>query len=156
MKCGQVPGCLFHENRADHDLKFLGVRRNFARILSNLTEKYVIKSDLKKKLLSIRALLFSNQSMLGAIFAQIFRKFYKVLRDFAWIKGRIKGGIFPGPPTARSPRWWNLIVSNKILVWKIVVVQKRYNSAIIFLCCVKYQGPPTATGLSTSLTVCQF
>jgi len=32
--------------------------------------------------MSIRAPLFSNQSMLDAIFAQIFREFQKVLRDF--------------------------------------------------------------------------
>ena len=33
--------------------------------------------------MSIRVPLFSNQSMLGTIFAQIFREFQNVLRDFA-------------------------------------------------------------------------
>ena len=28
-------------------------------------------------------------------------------------------GNCPGPPAARGPPWWNLFVSNKILVWKI-------------------------------------
>jgi len=57
--------------------KFLGVRRNFARIIPNLPKKYFKKSDVQKKQLfmSIQAPLFSNQSMLGAIFAQVFRKF---------------------------------------------------------------------------------
>ena len=31
----------------------------------------------------------------------------------------------------------------------------RIQLYIIFLCCVKYQGPPTAIDFSTSLTVCQ-
>ena len=64
--------------------KCLGVRRNFAQIIPNLPEKYFKKSSScqfgrrvifkKKKLfMSIRAPLFSNQSMFGAIFAQIFR-----------------------------------------------------------------------------------
>jgi len=35
--------------------------------------------------MSIPVPLFLNQSMLGVIFAQIFRDFYKVLRDFARI-----------------------------------------------------------------------
>ena len=35
--------------------------------------------------MSIRAPFFSNQSMLGAIFAQIFREFVKVRRDFSRI-----------------------------------------------------------------------
>jgi len=35
--------------------------------------------------MSIRVPLFSNQRMLGAIFAQIFRVFQNVLRDFARI-----------------------------------------------------------------------
>jgi len=33
---------------------------------------------------------------------------------------------------------------------------QEYNSIIMFLCCVKYQGPPMATDFSTSLTVYQF
>ena len=66
--------------------KILGVRRNFAQILPNLLEKYFKKVSSHKKLfVSIRAPLVSNQTMLGAIFAQIFREFYKVLRDFSLI-----------------------------------------------------------------------
>jgi len=50
-------------------------------------EKYLKeKSDLQEKLfMSIRAPLCSNQSMLGAIFSQIYREFYQVLRDFVRI-----------------------------------------------------------------------
>jgi len=33
---------------------------------------------------------------------------------------------------------------------------QEYNSAIIFLSCVKYQEPPTAIDFSTSLTARQF
>jgi len=68
--------------------KFLEVRWNFARIIQNLPEKYFTLCDLKKRFLiraqcdlqkklfmSIRAPLFSNQTMLGAIFAQIFSEF---------------------------------------------------------------------------------
>jgi len=55
--------------------KFLGVRRYFAWILPNLPEKCFKKSDLKKIFVSIRAPLFSNQRMLGVIFAQIFEDF---------------------------------------------------------------------------------
>ena len=29
------------------------------------------------------------------------------------------GGNCPRPPAGRGPPWWNLFVSNKILVWKI-------------------------------------
>jgi len=49
----------------------------------------------------------------------------------------------PGPPAARGPPWWNLFVSNKILVWKISWFRSdtRLQLYIIFLCCVKYQGP---------------
>jgi len=50
--------------------KYLGVGRNYARILQNLPEKYVKSMTFKKKrFMSFRALLFSNQSMLGTIFA---------------------------------------------------------------------------------------
>ena len=58
--------------------KFLGVRRNFARIFPNLPEKYSASEQVtsnKKLFMSIRAPLFLNQSMLGTIFAQIFREF---------------------------------------------------------------------------------
>jgi len=101
--------------------KFWGMRRNFARILPNLPKKYFKRSDLQKKLfMSIREPLFSNQSMLAAIFAQIFRKFSKVLRDFAWIlwdfvrifiKSKLLGCSFiPCTPasytSARGPKPW--------------------------------------------------
>ena len=79
--------------------KIMGVWvwRNFAWILPNLPEKYFNISDLQKKnlgqfgrhviykkmfFISIRVPLFSNQSMLGAISAQIVKEFYKFLRDF--------------------------------------------------------------------------
>ena len=52
----------------------------------------------------------------------------------------------------------NLFVSNKILVWKSSWFRSdtRIQLYVIFLRCVKYQGPQTATDLSTSLTVYQF
>jgi len=43
--------------------------------------------------------------------------------------GRTKGGNggnCPGPSAARRPPWWHLFVLNKIFLWKIVVIQKRY------------------------------
>jgi len=43
--------------------------------------------DLQKLFVSIRALLFSKQSMLSAFFALIFGEFYKVLKDFSRILG---------------------------------------------------------------------
>jgi len=57
--------------------KFLGVPRNFSRILPNLPEKYFkkVSSPQKKLFMSIRLPLLLNQTMLGAIFAQIFREF---------------------------------------------------------------------------------
>jgi len=50
---------------------------------SQLSRKKSNKNHLQK--MSIRAPFFSNQSMLGAIFAQIFREFVKVRRDFSRI-----------------------------------------------------------------------
>jgi len=41
--------------------------------------------------MSFWAPFFSNQSMLGAIFAHIFREFVKVFRDFAWFLGILPG-----------------------------------------------------------------
>ena len=43
--------------------------------------------------MSIRAPIFSNQSMLGAIFVQIFREFQKVLKDFPGFQ-RILPGFY--------------------------------------------------------------
>ena len=53
------------------------------------------------------------------------------------------GGNCPGPPAARGIRWWNLFVSNKILVWKISWIRSdtRMQLYVIFLCCIKHQGP---------------
>ena len=51
-------------------------------------------------------------------------------------QGRIKGGamgvIAPGPPLQGAPPWWNLFVSNKLLVWKIFVIQKRYKNTTLY------------------------
>ena len=61
-------------------------------------------------------------------------------------QGRIKGGatgaIAPSSRPQRVLPWWNLFVSNKILVWKISWFRSdtRIQLYIIFLCCVKYQG----------------
>jgi len=72
-------------------------------------------------------------------------------------QGRIKGGtmgaIAPGPPLEGGPPWWNLFVSNKILVWKIPWFRSdtRMQLYIIFLCCVECQGLPTGID---SLQVC--
>jgi len=52
--------------------KILGLQKKVGRYVKNL-------------FMSIRVPLFSNQSMLGAIFAQIFWVFQNVLRYFAWI-----------------------------------------------------------------------
>jgi len=60
--------------------KFLGVRRNFARILPNLPEKYFKKSDLQKN--QFERYNFLNQNMSGAVFAQSFRRFLKILPRF--------------------------------------------------------------------------
>ena len=57
----------------------------------------------------------------------VFFNFY-----FASHQGRIKGaqrGDCPGPPVAKGPPWWNLFVSNKILVSKIFVIQ---NNSILY------------------------
>ena len=37
------------------------------------------------------------------------------------------GGNCPGPSAPRGPSWWHSFVLNKIFVWKIVVIQKRYS-----------------------------
>ena len=69
-----------------------------------------------------------------------------------------RGAIAPGPRCKGDPLWWNLFVSNKILVWKISWFRSdtRIQLYIIFLCCVKYPRPPTAADFFTSLTVCHF
>ena len=59
----------------------------------------------------------------------VFFNFY-----FASHQGRIKGaqrGDCPGPPAAKGPPWWNLFVSNEILVSKIFVIQKRYKNTTL-------------------------
>ena len=70
----------------------LGFRSIFARIFPNLPEK-----NPKKVLHAVLGAIFSNQSMLGAIFAhifrvfpQIFRDFVKVFKDFAQISTKSK------------------------------------------------------------------
>ena len=67
-------------------------------------------------------------------------------------------GQLPQAPAGRGPPWWNLFVSNIILLWKIPWFRSdtRIQLYIIFLCCVKYQGPPTGIDFSTSLTFCQI
>jgi len=51
-------------------------------------------------------------------------------------QGRIKveqRGHFPRPPPAtRGPPGWSLLVSNKILVWKIFGIQKRYKNTTLY------------------------
>jgi len=45
------------------------------------------------------------------------------------------GSNCPGPSPPRRTPWWHLFVLNKIFVWKIVVIQKRYkNTYSIFRC----------------------
>jgi len=68
------------------------------------------------------------------------------------------GSNLPRPPAGRGTPWWNLFVSNKILVSKIPWFRSdtRIQLYILFLCCVKYQGPLTAIDFSTSLTFCQI
>ena len=63
--------------------QIFGVAKEFCPNSPNFPEKNQTKVTSKKK--SIRAPFFSNQSMLGAIFAQIFKEFVKVLRDFSQI-----------------------------------------------------------------------
>jgi len=61
------------------------------------------------------------------------------------IRSRATGAITQGTPPQGGHPWWNLFISNKILVWKIFATQKlqytRIQLYIIFLCCVKYQRP---------------
>jgi len=81
--------------------QIFGGAKEFFLDSPKLAREILQKSDLQKKLLlsiqalcdlqklfvSIRALLFSNQSMLSAFFALIFVEFYKVLKDFSRILG---------------------------------------------------------------------
>jgi len=48
----------------------------------------------------------------------------------ARLRGR-NGGNCPGPPTKRGLPWSHWFVSNKILVWKIFVIQKRYKNTTL-------------------------
>jgi len=47
------------------------------------------------------------------------------------------------PPLQGGPPWWNLFVSNKLLVWKIFVIQKRYKNTTILISYVvlSIEGP---------------
>jgi len=57
----------------------------------------------------------------------------KNLRDSQGrIKGEETGAIAPGPPLQRGPPWWNLFVSNKILAWKIFVIQNRCKNTTLY------------------------
>ena len=52
-------------------------------------------------------------------------------------QGRIKGGgvtgaIAPSPGLQGGPPWWHLFVLNKIFVWKIVVIYKKYNNTTLY------------------------
>jgi len=101
--------------------KFLGVRRNLAWILPNMPEKYFKISDLQKRtnlfipirasfmsIWSLRTPLFSNQSMLDAICAQMlqsFRKFPEILPGFYGISpGFCQIKTFGGAIAAPAPR----------------------------------------------------
>jgi len=61
-----------------------------------------------------------------------------------WVQGRIKGGgnggKYPGIPAARGPPWWNLFVANKLHVWKIFVIQKRYNNTTVYYIALSIRG----------------
>jgi len=41
------------------------------------------------------------------------------------------GGNCPGPPAAKRPPLWNLFVSNKKVIWKILMIQKRYKNTTL-------------------------
>ena len=56
------------------------------------------------------------------------------LQLMAGTRAGLRGGNgdnCPGPPAARGPPWWNLFVSNKILVWKIFVIQKWHKNTTL-------------------------
>ena len=74
-------------------------------------------------------------------------------------QGRIKGGNEGNcsePPLEGGPRDEIYLFQTKYSFEKFRDSEaiQEYNS--IFLCCVKYQGPPTAINFSTSLTFCQI
>ena len=77
-------------------------------------------------------------------------------------QGRIKGGatgeIAPGPPLQEGPRDEIYLFQIKCSFEKFSWFwsDSRIQLYIIYLCCVKHQGSPTATDFSASLTVCQF
>jgi len=48
------------------------------------------------------------------------------------IKWGATGEIAPGPPLQGGPPWWNLFVSNKMLIWKMFVSQKRYKNTTLY------------------------
>jgi len=62
-----------------------GGAKEFCPDVPKLARKILDLQKNKKLFMSIRVPLLSNQSMLVAIFAPIFKEFWKVLRDFARI-----------------------------------------------------------------------
>ena len=72
--------------------QIFGVAKDFCPNSPKLAQKNSKRVTSKEKLsMSFWAPFFSNQSMLGAIFAHIFREFVKVFRDFAWFLGILPG-----------------------------------------------------------------
>ena len=77
-------------------------------------------------------------------------------------QGRIMGGatgaIARGPPPQGGPRDEIYLLQTKHSFEKFRDSEEiqEHNSTIIFLYCIKYQGPPTVSDFSTNLTVCQF
>jgi len=67
------------------------------------------------------------------------------------------GAIVPPPPLQGGPRDEIYLFQIKYSFEKFCDSEaiQEYNSNI-FLYCVKYQGPTTATNFSTRLTVCQI
>jgi len=111
--------------------KSLWVRKNFAR-------KRTYKSELQRKAIHVNAgAFFSNQNMLGVIFAQIFRDFVKVLRDFIrifWDFARIFTksklwvcGCTPAPPPPAP-------VHNAIVSSSCTIVRDIQLTIFLFLC----------------------
>ena len=68
------------------------------------------------------------------------------------------GTAAPGSPLQGGPRHEIYMFQIKYSFEKIswFTSDTGIQLDIIFLCCVKYQGPPAATDFFTSLTVCQF
>ena len=62
------------------------------------------------------------------------------------------GDNCPGLSDPRGPPWWHLFVLNKIFVWKIVVIQKKYKNATLYF----DVAVSIVNDFSASLTFCQF